>query len=174
MKRTLGIAFLMAFSGPVATTAAQDPPSSDEVNVSTRPQLGAGAGYGGPLGAAASLELLYGLRADVRDDEERVKARAGVILQLHAGSGGGKVSLGVGAGARVRSDDFKGTFGAGLKLSLARTWGSPVGTATGLYYLGPELDLSAMHVAVSVGTLWRVDGAGGKGVLFTWSIGVRL
>jgi hypothetical protein len=42
-------------------------------------------------------ELLYGLRVDVHEDEEQVNGRAGLLVQLHAGTGGGKLSLGVGA-----------------------------------------------------------------------------
>jgi len=118
-------------------------------------------------------ELLYGLRADVREDAERVRGVAGLLVQVHAASGGAKLSLGVGGRARVDSEDFRGSLAAGLKLSLARTWGSPVGTRSGLTYLGPELDLSAMHVGLSLGPLVRVGGAVGPAVLFSWGVGVR-
>lgn len=135
---------------------------------------GGGAGFGGPLGAAATGELIYGLRADVRDDGDRVRGVAGLLVQVAAGSGGGKLSLGVGGRGRVEAEDFKGSLGAGLKVSLARTWGSPVGTASGLTYLGPELDLSAMHVALTLGPLFRVGGgASGGAVLFSWGLGFR-
>ena len=135
--------------------------------------LAGGAGFGGPLGAAVTGELVYGPGADVRDDGERVRGVAGLLVQVHAGSGGGKVSLGVGGRARVDTEDFKGPLAAGLKLSLARTWGSPVGTRSGLTYLGPELDLSIKHVSLSLGPLFRVGGAGGGAVLFSWGLGVR-
>jgi hypothetical protein len=135
--------------------------------------LAGGIGYGGPLGVALTGEAIYGLRADISEDEERVRGRAGLLVQVHAGSGGGKLSLGVGGRAAVESDDFTGAFGAGLKLSLARTWGSSVGTRPGLTYLGPELDLSAMHVALSLGPLFRVGGSGGPAVLFSLGLGVR-
>jgi hypothetical protein len=130
-------------------------------------------GFGGPLGAVATAELIHGLRADVEDDAERVKARAGLLLQVHGGSGGGKFSLGVGARARIDSEDFKGTLAAGLKLSLLHTWGSPVGAEPGLTYLGPEIDLSAMHVGLSLGPLFRVGGDGGSAVLFSIGVGFR-
>ena len=81
--------------------------------------LGGGIGYGGPLGAAVMGELVYGLRVDVQEDEEQVKARAGLLVQLHAGTGGGNLSLGVGARAGVHSDDFKGSVAAGLKIGRA-------------------------------------------------------
>lgn len=135
--------------------------------------LAGGAGFGGPLGATVTGELVYGPGADVRDDGERVRGVAGLLVQVQAGSGGGKLSLGVGGRARIDSEDFKGPLAAGLKLSLARTWGSPVGTRPGLTYVGPELDLSAMHVSVTVGPLFRVAGAGGDAVLLSWGLGVR-
>jgi len=151
----------MALAAPAAVATAQER------------ALSGGAGYGGPLGAAVMGELLYGLRVDVHEHEERVKARAGLLVQLHAGTGGGKLSLGVGARALVHSDDFKGSIAAGLKLSLARTWGSSLGTPSGVTYLGPELDLSAMHVALSLGPLFRVGGVGGSAVALSWGLGVR-
>jgi hypothetical protein len=161
MKNARWVAFLMALAAPAAVATAQE-----------RALIG-GAGYGGPLGAAVMGELLYGLKVDVHEDEERVKGRAGLLVQLHAGTGGGKLSLGVGARAGVDSDDFQGSVAAGLKLSLARTWGSSLGTPSGVTYLGPELDLSAMHVGLSLGPLFRVGGAGGGAVLFSWGLGVR-
>jgi hypothetical protein len=119
-------------------------------------------------------ELLYGLGADVRDDGDRVRALAGLLFQVQGGSAGGKLSLGVGGRAHVDSDDFKGAASAGVKLSLARTWGSSTGRDEGTTYLGPELDLSAMHVAVTLGVLWRVGGAPASGALFSWGVGLRL
>ena len=161
MKHARWVAVLMALAAPAGVATAQER------------ALSGGAGYGGPLGAAVMGELLYGLKVDVPEDEERVKGRAGLLVQLHAGTGGGKLSLGVGARAGVDSDDFKGSVAAGLKLSLARTWGSSLGTPSGVTYLGPELDLSAMHVGLSLGPLFRVGGTGGGAVLFSWGLGVR-
>ena len=99
--------------------------------------------------------------------------RSGLLVQLHAGTGGGKLSLGVGARAGVASDDFKGSVAAGLKLSLARTWGSSQGNPSGVTYLGPELDLSIMRLALSLGPFFRVGGVGGSAVTFSWGLGVR-
>jgi hypothetical protein len=135
--------------------------------------LAAGVGWGGPLGAALTGEYIYGLRADIDDDGEHVKGRAGLLFQLHAGSGGGKLSVGAGARGRVETDDFKGVAAAALKLSVAHTWHDPVGTEAGLTYLGPEIDLSAMHVALSLGPLFRIAGNGGSAVLFSFGVGVR-
>jgi hypothetical protein len=135
--------------------------------------LGGGVGYGGPLGAAVTGELIYGLKADIDDDGERVRGVAGLMAQVHAGSGGGKLSVGAGGRARIDSDDFRAPLAAGAMLSLARTWGSPVGTEPGLTYLGPEIHLSAMHVGLTFGPLFRIGGGAGPAVLFSFGVGVR-
>jgi hypothetical protein len=159
------------------------PASTAEVTLDRANHVNGGIGFGGPLGAAASLRLLHGLGADVTDEGHRVKAVCalpaphcanGFLLQADVGTGGGKLSLGVGARARVEDDDFRGTVGAGLKVSLARTWGSPVGTQPGLTYLGPELDLSILRANVSLGVLWRVSGSAGPSALFSWGVGFGL
>jgi hypothetical protein len=77
----------------------------------------------------------------------------------------------MGARARVEDEDFHGTVGLGLRASLVRTWGSPVGTEPDLSYLGPELDLSIMKVDVTLGVLWRLGGHAGPSALFSWAIG---
>jgi hypothetical protein len=144
-----------------------------QIAVAQEAGLGGGVGYGGPIGAAVTAELVYGLRADVDDDGDRVRGLAGLLVQVHAGSGGGKLSLGVGGRARVDTDDFRAPASAGAVLSLARTWGSPVGTAPGLTYLGPEVQLSAMHVGLTLGPLFRIAGGHGPAVLFSFGVGVR-
>jgi len=146
-------------------------------------QVRAGLGFGGPLGAGLALRIMHGLGADVREDEGRVKAvcavpiphcARGFTLQAEAGMGGGKVSLGMGARAHVHEDDFRGTVGVGLRLSAARTWGSPIGTKPDLTYLGPELDLGLLRVNLTLGVLWRVSGQGGASALFSWGVGFGL
>jgi hypothetical protein len=42
-----------------------------------------------------------------------------------------------------------------------------------LTYLGPELELDVMHVALGLGVLFRVGGNGGAGTLFSWGLGFR-
>ena len=164
---------------------ALDPraPAKTEVTLDRKTQVGAGISVSGPLGAAASLRILHGLGADVRDDGTRVKAvcaaplphcAQGFLLQVDAGSGGGKLSLGLGARARIDDDDFHGTAGAAFRVALARTWGNPVGTEPGLTYLGPELDLSIIRINLTLGVLFRVDGQGGAGTLFSWGLGFGL
>lgn len=172
-------------AAPSPVEVAPDPtlPARTDVTIDRRNQVVAGIGFGGPLGGTFRLDLLHGLGADVREEKEHVTATCalpiqycggGFVLGAEAGSGGGKLSLGVGANARAQSDDFHGTVGVGLKASLARTWGSPVGTEPGLTYLGPEFDLYVLRFGVTLGVLWRVSGSGGSSALFTWGLGIRL
>jgi len=166
-----------------APASTQDAPAGTEVYIDRQDQWAGRIGFQGPLGGAASLTLYHGLGADVRESDGRVKAvcaaplavcAGGFLVEAAAGSGGGKLSLGLGARARIDEDDFRGTVGVALKASLARTWGNPIGTEPDLTYLGPELDLSILRVDVSVGVLWRLSGTGGKSALFSWGIGVGL
>jgi hypothetical protein len=159
------------------------PPAEAEVTIDRRDAVVAGARFGGPTGASLRLSLLHGLGAKVREKDEKVDAvcavpiphcAGGFLLDAEAGTGGGKLSLGVGANAKVQSEDFRGTVGAGLKLSVAQTWGDPIGTDPGLTYLGPELDLYVLRVGVSFGVLFRVAGDGGSSTLFSWGLGLRL
>jgi hypothetical protein len=170
---------------PVAEgpSPVSEPPAETEITLDKDTQLAAGIGFSGPIGAAASFRILHGLGADVRQDDGRVKAvcalpiahcAQGFLVQADAGTGGGKLSLGVGARARVDEEDFHGTVGVGLRAALVRTWGSPVGTEPGLTYLGPELDLSVIRIGVTLGVLWRVSGNAGSSALFSWGVGLGL
>ena len=154
-----------------------------EVTLDRKTRVGAGIGFSGPLGAAASVRILHGLGADVRDGSTRVKAvcaipmphcAQGFLLQADAGSGGGKLSLGLGAWAKIDEESFRGTAGVALRLALARTWGNPIGTDPGLTYLGPELDLSVIRVNLTLGVLFRVAGDHGSAALFSWGLGFGL
>jgi hypothetical protein len=165
---------LCALALPAATGFAEDASSmGEEVRVEPKARLSAGVGYGGPLGASVAGEVVYGLGADVRDDGDRVKAVAGILFQVEGGSGGGKLSLGIGARARVESEGFRAPAGVGVKLSLARTW-AEAGADEGRTFLGPEIDLSAKHVGVTLGVLFRVGGAPGQTAVFSWGLGLRL
>lgn len=182
---------------PAAAAPASDPapaaeqpvvldpraPARTEVTLDRKTRVGVGVGFSGPLGAAASLRVLHGLGADVRDGSTRVKAvcaipmphcAQGFLVQADAGSGGGKLSLGLGAWAKVDEESFRGTAGVALRLAAARTWGNPVGTEPGLTYLGPELDLSVLRINLTLGTLFRVSGDRGAGALFSWGLGFGL
>jgi hypothetical protein len=173
MVRRLRVAEMVLVLAAVTGPAWGGDETVEEITIEPKTHAFFGVGYGGPLGGAVSFELLHGLGADVREDENRVKAIAGILMQVQAGTDGGKFSLGLGGHAHVREEDFKGTASAGLKLSLARTWRSPEGSREQTY-LGPELEFSVMHVALELGVLFRVDGSGGSGVLFSWGVGVRL
>ena len=190
----LGWVIAMACLAPGVPLAAQEPPAETpsarsgpepetEVTLDKGTRVAAGLGFGGPIGAAVSFRILHGLGADVREGGDRVEALCalpiphcaqGFLFQADAGSGGGKLSLGIGAQARVDEEDFHGTVGVGLRASVLRTWGSPIGTEPGLTYLGPELDLSVVRVNLSLGVLWRVSGHGGASAVFGWGIGFGL
>jgi hypothetical protein len=170
---------------PVVEQASPEPalPAETEITLDKATHVAGGIGFGGPIGAAASIRILHGLGADVREEGGRVKAvcalpiphcAQGFLLQADAGSGGGKLSLGVGARAHVDEEDFRGTVGVSLRASLVRTWGSPVGTEPGLTYLGPELDLSVLRINLSLGVLWRLSGSTGSSALFSWGLGFGL
>jgi hypothetical protein len=176
---------------PIAEAAtAQQPvvldpraPAKTEITLDRRTRVGAGIGFSGPIGAAASLRVLHGLGADVRDGSTQVNAvcavpmphcAQGFLLQADAGSGGGKLSLGVGAWAKVNEESFRGTAGVALRLAAARTWGNPIGTEPGLTYLGPELDLSVLRINLTLGALFRISGDRGSSALFSWGLGFGL
>jgi len=170
---------------PPPVPPSPDPtlPAETEITLDKGTQFAAGIGFGGPIGAAGSFRILRGLGADVREEDGRVKAMCalpiphcaqGFTFQADAGSGGGKLSLGVGARARVEEQDFRGTVGVGLRASLVRTWGSPIGTEPDLTYLGPELDLSVIRINLTLGVLWRVSGNAGSSALFSWGLGFGL
>jgi hypothetical protein len=158
----------------------KDQPAETDVTLDLRTRFGVGIGFFGPLGAAGRVSLYHGLGADVRDEETRVKAVCalpiphcahGFLIQADAGTGGGKLSLGVGAYAKVHEESFKGTAGVAFRVALAHTWGAPIGTEPGLTYLGPEMDLSILHVNLTLGVLFRVSGTGGAGALLSWGLG---
>ncbi len=176
----------LVFSLGVVLAAASvraEEPAKTEVTLDRASRAWFQADFGGPLGATAGVDILIGLGADVRDEKDRVKAVCaapskycahGFLIHAAAGSGGGRLGLGFGARAHVDTDDFHGGAGAALRLTVAQTWGSPIGTVSGLTYLGPELDLTVWHVGLTLGTLWRVAGTGGDGWVFSWGVGFRL
>jgi hypothetical protein len=157
-----------------------DEPAKTDVTLDLKTRVGLGVGFLGPLGAAGRVSLLHGLGADVRDEDVSVKAvcavpiphcAKGFLIQADAGTGGGKLSIGVGAYARIHEESFKGAAGAAFRLAVARTWGDPIGTKPGLTYLGPELDLSVYRVNLTLGVLFRIAGEGGSTALFSWGVG---
>jgi len=158
-------------------------PAETDITLGLRTQVRAGIGFSGPLGAMGSVQIIHGLSTDVREDGTRVKAVCGVpmphcaqgfLLRADAGSGGGRLSLGLGAWAKVDTDDFKGNAGAALRLAVAHTWGDPIGQPAGLTFLGPEVDLSVLRINLTLGVLFRVRGDGGSSALFSWGLGFGL
>jgi hypothetical protein len=154
-----------------------------EITLDKGTHVRVGMGFGGPIGAAASFRFLRGLGANVREGDGRVKAvcavpipycAQGFLFQADAGSGGGKLSLGIGARAHVDEEDFHGAVGIGLRAAVVRTWGHPIGTEPGLTYLGPELDLMVFRCNLTLGVLWRLSGSAGPSAVFGWGIGFGL
>ena len=158
-------------------------PGKTDITLDRQTLFRAGIGFSGPIGGTASLQLLHGLGADIEDDGTRVEAvcaipmphcAQGYLLRADVGSGGGKLSLGLGAQAKVHEEDFKGTVGAALRLALAHTWGDPIGQPAGMTFLGPELDLSVIRINLTLGVLFKVGGDGGSAAVFSWGLGVGL
>lgn len=175
MKSGWRVGLVLCLAGVGGVAVAEDAPHDTTWHQPTLTGTAIGASFGGPFGLGVTGEIIHGgLGIDVTDDQDRIKGVAGLLLQAHAATGGGKLSVGAGFSGRVETDDFKGSATLALKASLARTWGSPRGSEPGLYYLGPELDLSAMRVATSFGVLWRLGGGSGGSVLFTWGLGIQL
>jgi hypothetical protein len=171
--------------GPSGQARVPDPtaPAQTDITLDLRTQVRAGIGFSGPLGAMGSVEILHGVGADIKDDATRVKAvcavpmphcAQGFLLRADAGSGGGRLSVGIGAWAKVDTDGFKGTAGMGLRLAVAHTWGNPIGLPPGLTYLGPELDLSVLRINLTLGGLFKVGGSGGSSAQFSWGVGFGL
>lgn len=184
MSRASFLALAACLALPTNTVGQEIPAETEtDVTIDLANHVTGAIDFGGPLGAAAEVQLLHGLGADVREDDGRVKATCavpvkhcagGFLVGAAAGSGGGKLSLGVGARARVQEEDFNGTVGVGLRAAFVRTWGNTFGTEPGLSYLGPELDLSILRLNLTLGVLWRVSGSRGKSALFSWGLGVAL
>jgi hypothetical protein len=170
--------------GPSGPAPVPDPTAAPtDITLDLRTQVRAGVGFSGPLGAMGSVQILHGVGADIKDDGTRVKAvcavpmphcAQGFLIRADAGSGGGRLSLGLGAWAKVDTDGFKGTAGMALRLAVAHTWGHPIGQPTGLTYLGPELDLSVLRINLTLGALFKVGGSGGSSALFSWGVGFGL
>lgn len=167
-------------SSPAAQAGLQ--PDTD-VTIDRHTGLSASVGYGGPLGAAASLTLLRGLGADVREGSDRVKAVCaapirhcanGFLLETAAGLHGGRLSLGFGGRAKVDEEDFHVTVGLGLKLSAVRTWNADEDGEPDATYLGPEIDFVVKRIGAGVGVLWRLSDGGSATPRFSWSIGLVL
>jgi hypothetical protein len=154
-----------------------------DVTIDRRSSFAASIGYAGPIGASASLSLLRGLGADVRERDGRVQAVCaapiphcanGFLLETAAGVHGGRLSLGFAGRAKVDEEDFHGIVGAGLKLSAVRTWNAHEGDEPDRTWLGPELDVVVKRIGLSVGLLWPVSGELSASPRFSWGVGLVL
>jgi hypothetical protein len=97
---------------------------------------------------------------------------SGWFAQVEPGVGGGKLSAGYCDLALDELNPSPPSFALGLKGSVLRTWGSPLGAARHETLIGPELDMTVLYVKVSVGLLWPVGPASAhQGRLTTWGVG---
>jgi hypothetical protein len=124
-----------------------------------------GVRYSHPQKASVSFTLM-------RATETDTMMVAGWFVQAEPGLGGGKASVGFGALSPSDRAWVPPIFGAGLKASLMRTWGSPDGVLPDQTLLGPELDFTLPFLKLTAGYLWRVGGDGEGAGHFTWGVGV--
>jgi hypothetical protein len=174
---------LLAVALGCASAVAAAEPAPTEITLDRGHHALVQADFGAPFGASAGVDWMVGLGADVREENERVKAvcaapiafcARGFLVHAAAGTGGGKLAVGIGGRAHVEAEDFHGNLGAVVRLAVARTWGNPIGTEPGVTYLGPETDLTLWRLGLTVGTLWRVGGGRGDRLVFSWGLGLRL
>lgn len=132
------------------------------------------AGYSRPLGFSGALGAMAA-RLPSGTPCRLLCSFTGPFVQLGAGSGGARMSLGFG---RLWADlTDRGTFassaymGIGVRATLLRTWSDPVGTAVGGTFLGPEMEFSVAKINISLGALRRLDGAHSGDWTFSWSLG---
>ena len=124
-----------------------------------------GVRYTHPQKAAASLTIMRAMETDT-------PMVTGWFVQAEPGLGGGKLSAGFGGLSPSDHAWVPPIFGAGVKASLMRTWGSPHGVSPGRTLLGPELDFTLFYAKLSAGYFWRVDSSTGPRGYFTWGVGV--
>ncbi len=98
----------------------------------------------------------------------------GPYLQVGAGTGGGRFSLGWG---RLWTDVGRSGFirhaymGYGFRATLLRTWHDPVAAPRAATYVGPEVEISIDRVNIVLGALRRTAGPEQRAWIFSWSLG---
>jgi hypothetical protein len=150
LRLALCLATVLA-SWPAATSRAEVEPA---LNVE----------LGGPQELSANL----GIRVAAGSEAARGYGR-GFVFQLQPGLAGG--SLNVGWMAMSFAAQGTQAIGAGFKLRLLRTWGSPWGADADRTYAGAEA-AAVLGVKLSVGALWRIGSGGGHRTVLTWGVGI--
>jgi hypothetical protein len=117
-----------------------------------------GVGVGSPYGISGRLWSNVGWVKRGDGDPWGSISRLGVVWELQAGSGGGKVALGYGLG---------GLGVLALKGVASRTWYRPWWADRAATYVGGEIEIGALFYSLSLGKLWRVGEAGDKRSVFT-------
>jgi len=133
-----------------------------------------GVGYSGPLGASAAVGFMASGTPAAEPCHILCDFR-GPYAQLGAGGGGARISIGygrlwadVGRGGRFLRHTF---MGLGIRGTVLRTWGDPVGAPSAGTYVGPELELSMARVNVTFGALRRMSGSDSRPWIAVWGLG---
>ncbi len=132
------------------------------------------AGWYRPLGPSAGAALLV---APFRRGQHCIELCEldGSFLQLTAGRGGGGLSLGWAQFlGRLHRDDrtmAEASLAWGVKATVLRTWGDPVGQAGGATFAGPGFEFSIARVNLELQVLRRLDGPASGDWLTVWGLG---
>jgi hypothetical protein len=127
-----------------------------------------GAKVGGPLGVAATGGFAFAPDA------------APLLVEVEAGSGGGKIGVGViglfTSGSSGGNEPWLGLFHTlTLRAVAVRTWGSPIGVEAGRTLVGGEVEYALLYfLTLHGGVLYPVDGTSERQPVATFGVGVHL
>jgi hypothetical protein len=134
-----------------------------------------GAGGGNPVGPYLSLGVAIG---DIRYNGPAVAMGTfkGALLQLDVGRGGLSGSLGTPILAVAKIPRHcepwaVAVAGVAIKATVLRTWEGAIGLPPGQTYAGASLEVLALF-HLRFGVLAHVSGAGPRGHIWTWGVGL--
>jgi len=89
------------------------------------------------------------------------------LVQLEPGLGGGKLNIGLGG-------NYRYTIGAGIKMSLLHTWGSPMGGLdVNQTYVGGEFEWMFKGVNFNIGLFGHIAGENpSRDMIYSAGIGI--
>ncbi len=132
------------------------------------------AGWSTPQALSGSVGVMAS-RAFPDDPCHLLCEFMGPYLQLGAGTGGGRFSVGWG---RLWTDVGRSGFlrhaymGFGFRATALRTWHDPVTAPDSATYVGPELEISIDRVNIVLGALRQTAGPDRRDWIFSWSLGL--
>lgn len=132
-------------------------------------------GWYRPLGGAVSLGWL---RAPFAAEEHctGLCELRGTFFQATAGAGGGALAVGrtqlLGSLRRNDRTLKEASLAWGVKATLLRTWGDPVGRSGGETFAGPGFEFSIARVNLEIQLLRRISGSGPDEWLAVWGFGM--